>query len=162
MAPAGYYSYSNAAPTITLQSEFVMAENTVSPPLAVTVGDDQTGLASLTVTADSSDHLVMPPGAMRLGGTGANRTLTLTPAANRTGSVVITLTVSDGTRTGSGTCKLTIQPTSAPTGVSPAIAIGSDRGKSCGHGLNLAGLLVAIALYRLRRRGGEGNKDGWP
>ena len=113
-------------------------------------------------TSPFSDHLVMPPGAMRLGGTGANRTLTLTPAANRTGSVVITLTVSDGTRTGSGTCKLTIQPTSAPTGVSPAIAIGSDRGKSCGHGLNLAGLLVAVALYRLRRRGGEGNKDGWP
>jgi chitinase len=48
------------------------------------------------VTVTSSNLTLLPLNRITLGGSGANRTITLNPALNRSGSVTITLTVSDG------------------------------------------------------------------
>ena len=78
-----------------------------TPPLVhwrFTVSDVETDAASLLVTASSSDQTLLPDGNIVLGGSGANRTVMLTPAADANGSAVVTLTVTDadsGTAQGS-------------------------------------------------------------
>src|SRR5205085_6208766 len=50
---------------------------------------------ALTVTAASSDQSVIPDDAIVLGGSGANRTVTVNPPAGREGRVTVTVTVRD-------------------------------------------------------------------
>ncbi len=50
----------------------------------------------------------MPAANIVLGGSGANRTVTVTPASNQSGSATITLTVSDGSLTASSSFVLTV------------------------------------------------------
>src|SRR5204863_3779350 len=60
-----------------------------------TVGDTETAAASLTVSGSSSDTTLVPNANIVFGGSGANRTVTITPAANQFGTTTITLTVTD-------------------------------------------------------------------
>lgn len=62
--------------------------------LSVALSDADTALAAVTLTATSDTSAVLPPSGLALSGTGASRTLTLTPAA--AGSAVVTLTAHDG------------------------------------------------------------------
>src|SRR5260370_34893723 len=71
-------------------------------PINFTVGDVETPAASLTVSGGSSNQTLMPDANIVLGGTGANRTVTLTPAAGQAGTAAVTLTGSGGAVTGSG------------------------------------------------------------
>ncbi|MFN9956720.1 MAG: Ig-like domain-containing protein, partial [bacterium] len=64
--------------------------------IAFTVGDVETAVGSLTVTASSSDLGVVAAEGIALGGSGANRTITLSPVANASGTSTITVTVTDG------------------------------------------------------------------
>jgi hypothetical protein len=61
-----------------------------------TVSDPTAPAASLTVSATSSNAVLFPNGSIVLGGSGGNRTISLTPPANRHGEAIITVTVSDG------------------------------------------------------------------
>jgi len=85
----------NTAPTITSISNQVLVEDSSSAPLAVTVGDAQTPVGNLQVSAATSNSGLLPVSNIVFGGSGANRTVTLTPAANQIGSATITLTVTD-------------------------------------------------------------------
>jgi hypothetical protein len=60
-----------------------------------TVGDDLDSAASLTVTRASSNTTLLPLANCVLGGSGASRTVTLSPAANELGSCTITLGAAD-------------------------------------------------------------------
>lgn len=66
----------------------------VARNIAVTLSDVDTALDSVSLAATSDNATVLPPSGIALSGTGANRTLTLTPAA--AGSAVVTLTANDG------------------------------------------------------------------
>src|SRR5207248_1725782 len=66
-----------------------------SPAIAFTVGDAQTAPGNLTVTATSSNPTLLPLSGIVLGGIGADRTVTLTPAAGQTGTATVSLTVRD-------------------------------------------------------------------
>src|SRR5258708_24531043 len=77
------------------------SDGTAVRPIDFTVGDVETPAASLTVSGGSSNQTLMPDANIVLGGTGANRTVTLTPAAGQAGTATITLTVSDGSLTSS-------------------------------------------------------------
>ena len=59
------------------------------------MGDVETAVGSLTVTATSSDLGVVAAGGIALGGSGADRTITLTPVPNASGTTTITVTVTD-------------------------------------------------------------------
>jgi hypothetical protein len=62
----------------------------------VTIADTETAAASLTFSASSSNTALFPGGSIVLGGSGANRTITLTPAANTSGTATITYVTTDG------------------------------------------------------------------
>ncbi|MEZ6057924.1 MAG: tandem-95 repeat protein [Planctomycetaceae bacterium] len=99
----------NDAPTVTSLANQTINEDTPSSALAFTIGDEETAAASLTVTATSSNQVIIPDGNLVIGGSGANRTITVTPAANQNGGpVTITLTVSDGVNSTQTTFDVTV------------------------------------------------------
>lgn len=101
-------SSSNTAPTISDITNRTVNEDTPTSALAFTIGDAETAAASLTVSGSSSNPTLVPNGAIIFGGSGASRTVTVTPAANQSGATTITVTVSDGTLTTSDTFPLTV------------------------------------------------------
>jgi hypothetical protein len=106
----------DAPPTITSIANRTIAQDTATPALAFTIGDAETSASSLTVTASSSNQTLAPNGSVALGGSGANRTVTVTPVTGQTGASTITLTVSDGVASTSTSFSLTVQGRpSAPT-----------------------------------------------
>ena len=86
----------NAAPTISNISDQVINEDTSTGPIAFTVGDLETPPGSLVVTRSSSNQALVPNASVVLGGSGANRTVAVTPLANQFGSTTITVTATDG------------------------------------------------------------------
>ncbi|HEU5071226.1 MAG TPA: hypothetical protein VFV96_12540 [Verrucomicrobiae bacterium] len=112
---AGQAMYSQrlgtAPPTISALTNRTIQVNTSTGPMAFTVGDDTTAAGSLTVSGASSNNNLVPPGNLVFGGSGANRTVTVTPQAGWAGTADITLTVTDasGAR-GFATFTLTVLP----------------------------------------------------
>ncbi len=98
----------NDAPVISTITDQTTNEDTPVGPLAFTVTDADP-LDSLTVTAASDDQILLPNANIVLGGSGTDRTITLTPAANASGGpVIITLTADDGTTNTVETFVLTV------------------------------------------------------
>ncbi len=107
-----------AAPTMAALSNVTINEDGVTPTIAITVGDTDTDVNALVVTATSSNTTLVPNtgAALTIGGAGANRTLVVTPAANRSGTATISVTVSDGAQTATRTFTLTVNAVNdAPT-----------------------------------------------
>jgi hypothetical protein len=84
--------------------------NTPTPAISFGVSDVDTPVEDLTVTAESSNTALVPAGNIVVGGSGANRTLTITPATNQFGTTIITVRVSDGVQTASDSFTLTVNP----------------------------------------------------
>ncbi len=127
----------NTAPTITDVTDKSTNEDAATSVLAFTIGDLETTALSLTVTSDSSNLLLVPLANIVLSGSGTNRTVTITPAANQSGTATITLTVSDGSMTASDAFVLTINPINDPPlaeddgGVAtPFLTVAEDSGAS--------------------------------
>lgn len=96
-------------PTITDIADQTILEDTNTGAIPFTVGDAETPVGSLTVTATSSNTTLVPNANIVLGGSGASRTVTVTPAANQSGTATITVTVTDGdTMTATDTFLLTV------------------------------------------------------
>ena len=106
----------NDVPTISDVANQATNEDTATGELAVTLGDEETAVADLTLSASSSAQGLVPDANIVLGGTGASRTVTVTPASNQSGSATITLTVSDGMASSTDTFVLTVNAVNdAPT-----------------------------------------------
>ncbi len=106
----------NALPTISAISDQTTLENTPTAAIAFTVGDAETAVADLTVTAASSNTSLVPVANITFGGSGANRTVTIDPGGSQSGTATITITVSDGTATATTDFVLTVDPVNdAPT-----------------------------------------------
>nr|HPO07303.1 SUMF1/EgtB/PvdO family nonheme iron enzyme [bacterium] len=86
----------NTNPTISDIANQSTNEDTAKSGIAFTVGDSETAAGSLTVTGTSSNTTLVPNASITFGGSGANRTVTITPAANQSGTTTITITVQDG------------------------------------------------------------------
>jgi DNA-binding beta-propeller fold protein YncE len=87
----------NDPPTASPIGPHSTAEDATTNPIALTVGDIDSPVADLIVTATSSDQAIVPNANIVAGGSGADRTITVTPAANAHGIVTITVRTSDGT-----------------------------------------------------------------
>jgi hypothetical protein len=83
------------APTITGLADQSLPQDTSTPVLSFQVSDTDSGVANLTVTAQSSDATLIPVTGLVLGGTGGNRTLQITPAAEAFGMTMITIRAVD-------------------------------------------------------------------
>jgi hypothetical protein len=66
--------------------------------ISFVVGDVETAPGLLAITAESSNQTLLPLAGVVFGGSGADRTLTLTPAVGQMGVSTITVTVSDGVK----------------------------------------------------------------
>lgn len=99
----------NTPPTISDITDQTITEDASTGALAFTVGDAETPAASLTVSGTSSNLTLVPNANIAFGGTGASRTVTVTPAANQSGTATITVTVTDSASgTASDTFLLTV------------------------------------------------------
>ncbi|MFN8010977.1 MAG: putative Ig domain-containing protein [Holophagaceae bacterium] len=86
----------NTNPTISDITDKSTTMGTALANIPFTVGDAETPAASLTLGAASTNTALIPVGNITFGGSGANRTVTVTPAAGQSGSSTLTITVSDG------------------------------------------------------------------
>jgi uncharacterized delta-60 repeat protein len=86
----------DAPPTISAIPDKTLTEGVgVSYTADFTVGDDNTPPENLTVTATSSNTDLVPANAVSVIGFGVNRTLTVNPQPEKTGTAVITVAVTD-------------------------------------------------------------------
>jgi len=95
-ANQSFTTASNSAPIISSIANVSTPLNTPPPPVSFQVSEAGISAGSLTVTASCFDSTLVPPAGLILGGTGGNRTLTITPAAGHQGSAAITITAWDG------------------------------------------------------------------
>ena len=113
----------NDPPTVSDIADKTIVENTSTGSISFTVGDVDNAAGSLTLTGSSDNQILVPDANIVFGGTGANRTVAVTPVLNQTGTATITVKVSDGTAEATDTFVLTVQEdTIAPkvTSVTPA------------------------------------------
>lgn len=85
----------NTAPTLSAIADTSTLEDTAKV-VPFTIGDTETAAGALTVTRGSNNQTLVPTGNIVLGGSGFNRSVTITPALNATGTATITLIVTDG------------------------------------------------------------------
>jgi hypothetical protein len=98
----------NTPPTISNIANQSTNEDIATSAIAFTVGDLETAAGTLVVSGGSSNTVLVPNANIVLGGSGASRTVTITPASNQNGTSTITVTVSDGVATASDTFVLTV------------------------------------------------------
>jgi hypothetical protein len=125
----------NAVPTISDISDQVIDEDTSTGPIPFTIGDQETPAGSLTLTRSSSNSTLVPISNIVFGGSGANRTVTVTPVGNRFGTATITVTVTDGAGVSAqDTFDITVLPVNdAPV----AVILGAPAGPFEGAPINL-------------------------
>lgn len=105
----------NDLPMMSNVDNQTAAEDTATDALEFTVGDVETAVGSLTLSGSSSNTALVPNGNIVFGGSGANRTVTVTPAADQSGTATITLTVTDGNSGAAGdTFLLTVNAVDDP------------------------------------------------
>ena len=97
-------------PTISNIPDQTILQNSSTGPIAFTVGDAKVAAANLQLSAASSNPGLVPNGNIVFGGSGANRTVTVTPAAGQTGTATITVTVNDGPNNTSTNFVVTVNP----------------------------------------------------
>ncbi len=114
----------NQQPTISSIAAQVINEDGSTGALAFTVGDAETPAGSLSVSVLSSNTSVVGVSNVFIGGSGANRTVTVTPVANRNtveaGPVNVTVRVTDG---GGGTADSVFSLTVNPINDKPSFTI---------------------------------------
>ena len=118
----------NTAPTISSVANQSILVNGSTGAQPFTVGDAETAAASLSVSGTSSNTALLPNSNIVLGGSGSNRTVTLTPAGNQTGTATITLAVSDGSNSTSTSFSLTVSPNTPPPPPPPPASNGTGNG----------------------------------
>jgi hypothetical protein len=84
----------NQAPTVSPLSAVMTNQDTPTNAISFTIADDG-GVGALTVTATSQNTDIVPQSGVVLSGTGATRTLTVTPIPDATGNAIITISVAD-------------------------------------------------------------------
>lgn len=129
----------NDTPTITSISDQTINENTTTTALPFNIGDAETATSSLTLSASSSNPGVVPVSGIVFGGSGANRTVTVTPGAAQNGSSQITVTVSDGNATASESFTVTVVPVNDPPTIN-AISNLTINEDAAPQTVNLAGI----------------------
>src|SRR5205085_219162 len=108
----------NTPPTISDIANQTINEDANTGALGFTVADANRAVGSLTVSCSSSNPTVMPDENIVFGGSGANPTVTVTPAVGKSGTATITVTVSDGALTAADTFVVTVNAANTPPTIS--------------------------------------------
>lgn len=94
--------------TISSVGDRNIPTNSSTGPISVTIGDPGVAAGSLVLHVKSSNPALVPTNSIVLGGSGANRSITITPLPHMAGSALITLTVSGGRDAAIETFALTV------------------------------------------------------
>lgn len=119
----------NTAPTISALSNQTVAYNAQPAVQTFTIDDVETDENSLTLTASSSNTSLLPSNQIVISGSGANRTLTLAPNANQTGSTTVNISVDDGQQSANTSFVLTVSAMVCPSNylfIPPDSNLGTD------------------------------------
>jgi uncharacterized protein (DUF1800 family) len=100
----------NSTPTIGAITDQSVIAGQVSTPIGFSIDDGAANPSTLGIKANSTDQTLVPDTGMVYGGSGASRTLSLTPAPNVTGTCQVTVTVGDGLATATSTFNVTVTP----------------------------------------------------
>src|SRR5262249_5981258 len=115
-------------PTISnIPDQGILQDHSTSP-IAFTVGDANVAAANLQLSAASSNSALVPIGNILFGGSGANRTVTVAPAAGQTGNATITVTVNDGPNNTSTNFIVTVSPAPPPPSLMAAYGFNEGSG----------------------------------
>lgn len=87
------------APTISPIADHETYDNGLIGPITIAIGDADTPAGQLVVTASSANPSLLALSGIAIAGTGATRTLTLTPGLDQVGETLVTVTVGDGSLT---------------------------------------------------------------
>jgi hypothetical protein len=79
-----------------IATNITIATNSSAGPIAFTIADPDTPLSNLVLRAVSSSPSLIPTNNIVFGGSGSNRTVTLTPLANQNGGATVTIMLTDG------------------------------------------------------------------
>lgn len=116
---AGAYAFDGdplLPPTITAIGDQTIDQDTSTAALDFTVDDAEDAEADLTLSASSDNPTLIADEGAAFGGSGANRTVTITPNAGQTGFALITITVTDSDdMTDSTTFRVDVNSTSLPS-----------------------------------------------
>jgi hypothetical protein len=93
----------NTPPVISPIASQSTTQDVAIASIPFVIGDQETPAASLTVSASSSNPTLIPNANIVFGGSDSNRTVTLTPAAGKSGTANVTIAVNDGLATTSTT-----------------------------------------------------------
>lgn len=85
----------NRQPTITTIATQTITEDASTALLSFTIGDTEYGATNLTLTGLSTNQAWVPNNKIVLGGSGASRTVKVSPSTNQWGTNFITLMVQD-------------------------------------------------------------------
>ncbi len=118
---AGEEPEPNNAPTISAIADQKINQDASTDAIAFTVADDQTALNALTITGSSSNASLVGSNGIAFSGTGASRTVKVTPTAGQFGVATITVTVSDGEKDAAESFTLTVVE-DVPANTAPSIA----------------------------------------
>jgi uncharacterized delta-60 repeat protein len=114
----------NTSPTISNVADQATIQNVATSAIGFTVGDTETAAADLIVTGSSSNTALVSNSNIVFGGSGANRTATITPNAGQSGTSTITLTVTDqGSATASDAFVLTVTADNTPPTVTSVVRL---------------------------------------
>jgi len=127
----------NTAPGISAAGAVTVTNGSASAPIPVTLADTETVASSLALSAFTTDDARLPNSAIALGGSGANRTMTLTPPAGQTGTVEVALVVHDGQLSAVTYLQVTIGNPPAPiTNFRPEVSSIADQRATPGTAVN--------------------------
>lgn len=105
----------NLAPTIGTIRAVEAYESESIGPIEFSVSDSETDKSSLSVSGLSMDESLIASDSIRIGGSGASRTISFETKAAASGSTTIRIAVSDGVNTTYGALQVAVAKNLAPT-----------------------------------------------
>ncbi|MEY2407860.1 MAG: large repetitive protein, partial [Verrucomicrobiota bacterium] len=130
----------NDPPVISDIPDQTIAQDSSTAVLAFTVGDVETAAASLTLGRSSSNISLVPTNSIVFAGSGAARTVVVTPAAGKSGLALITISVTDGAATTTDSFLLTVNPATASSNAAPTLDPIANRDLNQNAGLQTVAL----------------------
>lgn len=125
--PAGSLWLSNAPPIVSPIADQVVAEDSLCGPLTFSLASPRVAFNELTLTGASSNPSLVAASNIFFGGCGANRTITVVPTPNHSGSTTISITVGDGVTNALTSFLLTVNPANdAPVATNDTLTVAED------------------------------------
>jgi len=119
----------NEAPTLSVIGSQTINADTQAE-ISFTVGDAETALESLVVTASSSNTLLIPNEGISFSGSGSSRTIIVTPASGESGEATISILLNDGVRSESVSQSFSITVNAIPVATSASVTTTEDHDAS--------------------------------